>query len=469
MAIPKKVKKTLDLSQKFYYMDRRGELLDKINMDGTYLPKSILHADLDRGMLDFVKEDLELNITGKKIPTIDIIVTTQNWSQFTQTWDFQDLDKNVSVPFITTVRQPEVKYGSNPSLQYTIPNRRQFYYAKVPTWDGTKKGMDIYKIPQPVPVDITYNVKIFCNRMRELNEFNKLILQKFSSRQAYREIKGHYIPIILDNINDESVIDIDKRKYFIQNYTFTMLGFLMDEDEFEVSPAISRTLILSEFETKTKKRKIEQYPENPDEYKLELLFLDGVYSQKKRFDYGTDLTLLNTDNVESYDTYLNDIYIGSGVTYIPISLGDIIKIDILKKNTSLGSKIIFEGELVNSVVSENKSKSVRENLIAGLNELEFMDGTPFPAGSLYHIHPERGPMEGGTHSQTPHSYLRFVRNTNETISTSNQTSSTSGTNYSSSSTRSNSTSGTMNNSRTYSSGSSSGGSSSGGSSGGGYY
>jgi hypothetical protein len=138
MAVPKKVKKTLDLSQKFYYLDRREELLDKINMDGTYLPKSILHADLDRGMLDFVKEDLELTITGKKIPTIDIIVTTQNWSQFTQTWDFQDLDKNVSVPFITTVRQPEVKYGSNPSLQYTIPNRRQFYYAKVPTWDGIK-------------------------------------------------------------------------------------------------------------------------------------------------------------------------------------------------------------------------------------------------------------------------------------------------------------------------------------------
>ena len=31
--------------------------------------------------------------------------------------------------------------------------------------------------------------------MRELNQFNKTIMQKFSSRQAYTFVKGHYIPI----------------------------------------------------------------------------------------------------------------------------------------------------------------------------------------------------------------------------------------------------------------------------------
>ena len=39
---------------------------------------------------------------------------------------------------------------------------------KVPTWDGQRKGMDIYKIPQPVPVDITYNIKIFCTKNETL-------------------------------------------------------------------------------------------------------------------------------------------------------------------------------------------------------------------------------------------------------------------------------------------------------------
>ena len=169
MALPKKIKKHLPLTPEKILLKRREELLDFIQEDGTYLPKSVLHADLDRGMLDFVKNDLETIVDGKKINPVDIIITTQNWSQFTETWNFQDLDKNIKPPFVATVRQPDVKYGSNPSLQYTIPNRKQFYYAKVPTWDGQRKGMDIYKIPQPVPVDITYNVKIFCTKSTKGN------------------------------------------------------------------------------------------------------------------------------------------------------------------------------------------------------------------------------------------------------------------------------------------------------------
>jgi hypothetical protein len=42
---------------------------------------------LDGGFLDFVKEELKLIVDGKLIPTIDIIITTQNWSQFVETWE----------------------------------------------------------------------------------------------------------------------------------------------------------------------------------------------------------------------------------------------------------------------------------------------------------------------------------------------------------------------------------------------
>jgi hypothetical protein len=241
MGFPKQVKKQIQLVPPKTLSARREQLLEYINKDGTYLPKSVLHADLDKGMLEFVKEDLRTVVSGKVVPTVDILITTQNWSQFTETWNFVDLDKNVSPPFITTVRNPEVKYGSNPSLLYTIPNRKQYYYATVPTWDGQRKGLDIYTIPQPVPVDITYSVKFVCNRMRELNELNKNVLQKFSSRQAYTFIKGQYVPIILQNISDESVVDLDKRKYYVQSYDFLMMGYLIDEEEFEIKPAISRT------------------------------------------------------------------------------------------------------------------------------------------------------------------------------------------------------------------------------------
>ena len=52
MPLPKKIKKTIPLTPQKTLMGRREELLDKINKDGTYLPKSLLHADLDRGFLD---------------------------------------------------------------------------------------------------------------------------------------------------------------------------------------------------------------------------------------------------------------------------------------------------------------------------------------------------------------------------------------------------------------------------------
>ena len=54
MAFPKQVKPNIDLVPPKILSARREELLEYINKDGTYLPKSVLHADLDQGMLDFI-------------------------------------------------------------------------------------------------------------------------------------------------------------------------------------------------------------------------------------------------------------------------------------------------------------------------------------------------------------------------------------------------------------------------------
>ena len=78
MAIPKKVKKTLDIypvvrNQQNYphgyngdsTPERRKQLAEFITKDGTYLPKSVLHADLDLGMLEFVKTEIPVTLQGK--------------------------------------------------------------------------------------------------------------------------------------------------------------------------------------------------------------------------------------------------------------------------------------------------------------------------------------------------------------------------------------------------------------------
>ena len=342
MGFPKQIKKNLPLTTYKTLYPRREELLQKINQDGTFLPKSILHADLDRGFLDFVKEDLGLVVDGKTVPTVDIIITTQSWAQFTETWNFVDTDFNVKPPFVTTVRTPEVKFGTNPAVMYNIPNRKQYFYATVPTWDGKKLGADVYKIPQPIPVDITYQVKIICNRMRELNSFNRVVLGKFASRQAYTTVKGHYIPIIWNNVSDESVMDLDKRKYYVQSYEFIMLGFLIDEDEFTVSPAINRLVQVFETEGRliTKKTK---GPNEPVELKqIELIFPSGTTELTKTFNLSDNISLLNTENVSTFDVYIGNDYYGSDLTTIEVSTNDTLKFIVTKNDSTLESKLLFE-------------------------------------------------------------------------------------------------------------------------------
>jgi len=345
MGLPKKIKKDISLIPKKTLLPRRHEIADMISEDGTYLPKSLLHADLDRGFLDFVKDGLKTVVEGKTVPMVDVLITTQNWAQFVETWDFENIDKNVEPPFITVIRTPEVKYGNNPAVMYNIPNRKLYYYAKVPTWDGQRHGMDIYKIPQPVPVDIKYTVVIVCNRMRELNKFNQIVLEKFSSRQSYQTIKGHYIPIINDEITDESILDLEKRKVYIQKYTFTMMGFLIDEDQFEVQPAVTRIFQIYETESKIKKRKPKkEVPISPQT--ATFTYSDIDTEKEETFYYTVNMRFMDSKNVDSYSVFINGDYYGDDVLVILVNNGDVIKITINKDNPSEQSSIVFTEELL---------------------------------------------------------------------------------------------------------------------------
>lgn len=344
MGYPKQIKKTLPLSPVKTLFERREQLLEYINKDGTYLPKSVLHADLDRGMLDFAKQELKVVSAGKEVPLLDIILTNQNWAQFTETWEFANSDFNAKPPFITVVRNPEVKYGTNPALLYTIPVRKQFYYASVPTWNGNEQGMDVYTIPQPVPVDVTYSLKIVCNRMRELNQLNKVVMQHFTSRQSYTFIKGQYVPIILNNISDESVQEIDKRKYYIQSYEFIMLGYLIDEEEFEVKPAIQRVMALLEVEDPLRKRP--RIPNtNPRDFNFEFLYVVGNNSLSDTLDYMVDMNLDYTTNIDSFDVYINGDYYGTNVNKILVNTNDSIRVDVVKTDDTKESIIKFINRL----------------------------------------------------------------------------------------------------------------------------
>jgi hypothetical protein len=204
-----------------------------------------MHIDLDRGFKDFVTNNLSISLDGEKVPVF--MMGIQKWNEFSQTWKFSDEYKNLKIPFINIVRNPDTKYGTNPSLIYNIPTGKHYTYAEVPTWDGNKMGVDVYKIPQPIPVDITYDVRIFSYRQQELNKFNATVLKNFQSRQAYTVVNGHYIPIVLEDSSDESqVTDLNNKRFYVQLYNFNLQGFISDPEDYIVTPAISRTFTITE-------------------------------------------------------------------------------------------------------------------------------------------------------------------------------------------------------------------------------
>jgi hypothetical protein len=69
MAIPKR-KTDIQIYKGKELTERRQELLERITKSDTYLPDSILHDDLDYGMMDFVKKNFVVISDGKKIPVI---------------------------------------------------------------------------------------------------------------------------------------------------------------------------------------------------------------------------------------------------------------------------------------------------------------------------------------------------------------------------------------------------------------
>jgi len=181
--------------------------------------------------------------------------------------------------------------------------------------------------------------------MRELNALNKNILEMFASRQAYTTIKGHYIPIIMNNITDESVMNIDKRKYYIQSYDFTMLGFLIDENEFEVTPAVSRVLTVIEFEKESFMRgRRKNITDEGTESNILFVVGNNIISQV--FDYTVDLNLGETSNIESFDVYLNNQYYGSDLYQIQINTNDVLRIVVVKIDDTLEGSIVLQNQLV---------------------------------------------------------------------------------------------------------------------------
>lgn len=238
---PKGFRTNININPSKIGVERREEILHEITDNSTFLPRGVYQADMDASFVEYIKNDLNIVSEGLKLGVY--LLTIQRWSEFTKTWRLRDDNEetDIKMPFITIVRKPDTQVGTNQAGLWNIAGGKTYTYMKVPTFDGSRSGFDTYKIPQPTSVDITYEVRIFTNKMKDLNTFNTKIHKAFQSRQSYISVKGHPMPLTLENISDESSTeDFENRRFYVQLFEIKLAGYILDEEDFDIIPTINR-------------------------------------------------------------------------------------------------------------------------------------------------------------------------------------------------------------------------------------
>ena len=101
-----------------------------------------------------------------------------------------------------------------------------------------------------------------------------------------------------------------------------------------------------ELDTSTFKRRRNKFPENPDEFLSNFLFVVGNDTLSDVVDYTANLTWVDSTNVESYDVYINGDFYGTDVQKIQITTNDVLRIDVVKNDNTQESNIKFDNILV---------------------------------------------------------------------------------------------------------------------------
>ena len=246
MSLPKKIKYTIDTnppkpgSEYLHYgLDRILELMIATDPKTKYLPRTILLEDIDAVLYKYVNQDgMKISIDGRVVPTF--YLDNDRWGEFSKTWKFMDNDKNVPTPYIT-VRRIDKQPGTRLGAKFRIPQPRKFRYMTVPIMDAGEVIALMFKMPEPVNVDLTYEATLFTKYRVDVNQYDQQILKNFASRQEYVFIKGSPMPLLFEGFAEANPIEnIDGDRFFVSKYALKVLGFIQDEKEFEIVKTMRR-------------------------------------------------------------------------------------------------------------------------------------------------------------------------------------------------------------------------------------
>lgn len=226
-------------------LDNQANSHDSRNENYNFLPQALFPVDFDSGLIEFIR-DWNLSLFhGKtqalrKVPVM--MLTQELWAERRMNWkDMLDEDgQEISPPYMVLVRE-NIVTGTEP-LKRNIPLRKTFKYLKVPAFDGTTKGFDYYKIPQPVKIDLLYNLTFVSPYIEDINSFYHALHKAYTHGQGYMTINSYQIRSILngDPSEQKSNSDIMNERKFEVTAPIRVHGKIIDPEEFEMVRGVKK-------------------------------------------------------------------------------------------------------------------------------------------------------------------------------------------------------------------------------------
>lgn len=310
-------------------------------------PKPVEYADIDDCVFRFVEDAIDITIDGKKSPTYTLY-SNQRFSEYSQMWNHTDENGNLYLNFKTINRANNPELGKSQGGLWNIPGRRDYTLLQREVLDdnGTE-SYELYTIKQPYAVDLMYNINFVTNTLENLNMFNQKINQLFAGRQYYVRPNGHYMPMVIENINDETEYSVSDRKFYVQMIQIRLMAYIIEPEDFNVKKYPKKIAVdvdTGGFNKKPTCVEVEEDNRKLKNRELKVTITFQPYNNKTEFVFDTDMVIENEDlnNIRRYRLMVNDTlyYTDKG---FKLKAGDKVKVLIKQYDDNAEAVLRFKG------------------------------------------------------------------------------------------------------------------------------
>lgn len=253
------------------YTERRRNIRKYILERASYFPKPIEYSDIDQAMFDWVDKTFNIVYDGKRIPTYKLF-SIQRLSEYSQTWQNVDDNGSLILNFKTITREPNAQKGENQGGTMNIPGHRCYTMYLVPTLqENGDEAFDLYTMKEPFQVNFTYSISLVTNKYELLNEINSQMHYQFQAINDYICPNGHYMPLTLEDVGNESEYGIEDYKYYSQTFKIKVKAYIIRKEDYTVKRVPSKVVLYSNEEIYRPEGWTRKGHQPPKEYDIQTL------------------------------------------------------------------------------------------------------------------------------------------------------------------------------------------------------